>query len=209
MNSIRPILEALEESHKHLNASLFGSSLKTQPVITIQSRGRKSVYGWYGCDHWKNEVSTPAELNIVAEELHRKPGDILGTLLHEMCHQKASESKIKDCSRNGRYHNRKFKEIAEKHGLLTEEKSKALGFGVTKLAPAGRAAIDCLMSKVTDALTVSRIPAVPGKSKSKMLLYMCDCGFKIRCGKSTLEATCNLCQSPFVNQDATNEKDGV
>lgn len=209
MNSIRPILEALEESHKLLNAKLFGGSLKTQPVITIQTRGRKSVFGWYGCDHWKNTVSTPAELNIVAEELHRKPEDILETLLHEMVHQLASESKIKDCSRNGRYHNKKFKELAEKHGLLTVEKSKALGWGITKLAPDGVVVVDSIKSKVAEALTVSRIPPIPGKSKNKMLLYMCDCGFKIRCGKSTLEATCNLCSSPFVRQDATNENDEV
>lgn len=199
MNSIRPILEALEESHKHLNSSLFGDSLKTQPVITIQTKGRKAAYGWYGCGLWKNEVSCPAELNISAEDLNRPAEDILGTLIHEMCHQSASERGIKDCSRNGNYHNKKFKEIAEAHGLECLEKSKSHGFGHTKLAPAGRNAIESKLSSLKEALTVCRIIPEKPKAKSKMILFECGCGFKIRCGKSTLDAKCNSCGGQFQN----------
>ena len=34
------------------------------------------------------------------------------------------QNKVQDTSRSGMYHNKKFKEVAEKHGLTVEKDSK-------------------------------------------------------------------------------------
>ena len=43
--------------------------------------------------------------------------ETLDTMLHEMVHLYCRENNIKEVSRGGKYHNKKFKGIAEAHGL--------------------------------------------------------------------------------------------
>lgn len=201
MNSIRPIIEALENAHAHLNREMFGARLQTAPVITVQTRGRKSAYGWYGREHWQNTTCKPAELNISAEDLKRPAEDVLLTLAHEMVHQHAHEAGVKDTSRNGRYHNKQFRRLAEEAGLCAPaEPHKKIGFSAVTWGAAGsrgRAAFDSLDSKIRDGFTLARLLPESKPSKGKMLLFVCGCGYKIRCGKSDLLATCGRCQTPF------------
>jgi len=204
VNSVRPIIEALERAHSHFNATLFGGRLTTCPVITVQTRGRKQALGWYSRAQWVNGAGTPAELNISAEDLKRAALDVLLTLAHEMVHQWADERHVKDCSRNGRYHNRQFARLATEAGLSApSEPDKRLGFSAVTWGPEGsrgRLAVDGLVSTVEPALVLARA-ILPGKpSKGRMLLYVCECEppYKVRCGKSDLNATCNVCEGAFV-----------
>jgi len=194
-------VEALEGAHAHFNVTMFGGALKTSPVITVQTRGRKAAYGWYARGQWVNGAGTPAEMNISAEDLKRDAADVLLTLAHESVHQWADERGVKDCSRNGRYHNRKFADLATEAGLCAPaEPDKRLGFSAVTWGPEGskgRLALDSLVSKFAPVMVLARtvFPAKP--SKGKMLLYVCGCGYKIRCGKSDLEAQCLQCDTPF------------
>ena len=54
---------------------------------------------------------------ISGEGLRRTAHDVLGTLLHEAAHALAHARGIKDTSRQGRYHNKHFKTLAEELGL--------------------------------------------------------------------------------------------
>lgn len=45
-------------------------------------------------------------------------GRVLGTLLHEAAHGVASTRGIKDTSRQGRYHNRRFAQLATELGIV-------------------------------------------------------------------------------------------
>ena len=205
MNSIRPILEALEQAHGHFNAALFGGRLRTSPVITVQTKGRKNALGWYWAKRWINGTSTPAELNVSAEDLKRPADAVLETLVHEMVHQDADERGIKDTSRNGAYHNKRFRELAAAAGLcVPAEPDKRHGFAFTTLGPEGsraRVAVDGLVSKISPVLVLARA-IVPAKaSKGKMLLFTCGCGFKIRCGRRELAAKCLSCDGRFKLQE--------
>lgn len=51
------------------------------------------------------------------------------TLLHEMVHLYNLQIGVQDTSRGGTYHNKKYKEAAEKHGLTVEKDAK---YGWTK-----------------------------------------------------------------------------
>lgn len=206
MNSLRPVLEALEGAHAHLNGAMFGGRLTTRPVITVQTRGRKSAYGWYWAARWQNGAPlAAAELNVCAEDLKRPPEDVLLTLAHEMVHQWADERGVKDCSRNGAYHNKRFAALAVEAGLCAPaEADKRHGWSAVTWGPDGsraRAALDGLDSKIREAFALARL-VVPGKaSKGKMLLFTCGCGFKIRCGRRELAAQCLSCGERFQLQE--------
>lgn len=211
MNSIRPIIEALEVAHAHFNGALFGGRLKTSPVITVQTKGRKNALGWYWSGRWVNGSGHPAELNMSAEDLKRPADQVLETLVHEMVHQAADEAGIKDTSRNGAYHNKKFRELAEKAGLcVPAEPDKRHGFAFTSLGPVGmraRVQVESIRSKIEPVLVLARALVPTKPSKGRMLLFMCSCGFKIRCGRSELDARCNGCDSDFVLQGANQDQD--
>lgn len=57
--------------------------------------------------------------------------NIIATLMHECCHLYAMENNIKDTSNNYRYHNKKFKEIAEKRDLKISYHD-SIGWSITE-----------------------------------------------------------------------------
>lgn len=105
----------LEHIYNALNADFFSGELPT-PVITVQSKP-----GSYGhCTTtkvWRRMEGGAYELNIAAEVLDYPIEETIDTMLHEMCHLYCREHGIKEVSRGGTYHNKKFKEVAEAHGL--------------------------------------------------------------------------------------------
>lgn len=119
----------LEQAFMVLNRVYFNAGLP-QAVITIQSSQRS--YGYITVRKvWKDSLNSYHEINISAEYLNRPTENIISTLLHEMCHLYAMENHIKDTSNNGRYHNRKFKEIAEARDLKISH-AQYIGWSVTE-----------------------------------------------------------------------------
>ena len=117
------VLRSLENLYQLLNAGLFENQL-SMPVIVVATKGhRKDAHGWCTVEKaWRDgEANARYELNIGAEFLNRDLMEICETLLHEMVHLKNLESGIEDCSRNRTYHNERFKQVAEKHGLKAEK----------------------------------------------------------------------------------------
>jgi hypothetical protein len=64
---------------------------------------------------WQAAASL-SEVLITADGLAGSATDVMGTLVHEATHAIAFQRGIKDTSRQGRYHNRRFKTIAEEIG---------------------------------------------------------------------------------------------
>lgn len=130
-----------------LFASLFGRRLG--PIIPTPAKGdlkvnferevfkmKKTVgaYGHFTCNKvWQAGDERRYEINISSATLSRPIEETCATLLHEMCHCLAAEKGIKDTSGSGNfYHNRKYKEIAESHGLCVEKHPK---YGWTITSP--------------------------------------------------------------------------
>ena len=130
-----PIVNVLELLFDKINEKFFNSEL-LRPVITLSEEGRRSVYGWFTVDKvWMDDKEVRYhEINICPEYLNRPFEDVCGTLLHEMVHLKCSQDGIQDCSNGGRYHNKKFKLCAEKHGLNVT-KTEKYGYADTALKP--------------------------------------------------------------------------
>lgn len=61
------------------------------------------------------------EVFVGGEGLARGPVAVLGTLLHEATHALAHVRGVQDCSRQGRYHNRRFQVLAAELGLKVRQ----------------------------------------------------------------------------------------
>lgn len=112
----------LEKIFRALNQNFFGGELE-EPIITIQSTpsayGHVTVY-----KTWKRKEDWRHELNIGAETLNRPIENVVATMLHEMVHLYNLAHEIQDCSRGGSYHNKKFRDEAERRGLHIEHHQK-------------------------------------------------------------------------------------
>lgn len=112
-----------------LNEKYFESAL-SKPVITIQSTPK--AYGHVSVsDRWISDDKRRKELNIGAGTLNRPIEEIVATMLHEMVHIYCMDNGIQDTSRGYKYHNKHFKEQAEKRDLIIEH-SESYGWTITK-----------------------------------------------------------------------------
>lgn len=106
----------LEKMYNTMNQDFYGGALPT-PIITVQSK--PGTYGHCTTGKvWKRKEDDTYEMNIAAEVLNCEIEEIIDTLLHEMVHLYCRENGIQEVSRGGKYHNGKFKALAEKCGLL-------------------------------------------------------------------------------------------
>lgn len=106
----------LEKMYNTINLDLWGGQLPT-PIITVQSK--PGTYGHCSVGKvWKRKDGDTYEMNIAAEALDVEIEEVLDTLIHEMVHLYCRENGIQEVSRGGKYHNGKFKEIAEEHLLI-------------------------------------------------------------------------------------------
>ena len=74
------------------------------------------------------------EVLIAGEALAHSAADTMEVLLHEAAHGLAFVRRIQDTSREGRYHNRRYKALAEEVGLAVAQHDK-LGWTDTSLRP--------------------------------------------------------------------------
>ena len=105
----------LEKIFRSLNADWFSGELE-EPIITIQSTPR--AYGHVTvAKTWKRKDEDRHELNLGAETLNRPIENVVATIMHEMVHLYNIANGVQDCSRGGTYHNKRFRDEAERRGL--------------------------------------------------------------------------------------------
>ena len=171
--TIAKTITNLEKLFDKLNKKYFGGELE-KPVITIAPDTTKGAYGWCtSWKAWKDGESESYEVNICSEYLDRGILHVAETLLHEMVHLDNLMKGIQDTSNNGFYHNKKYKETAEAHGLTVEKDGK-YGWCKTDLAEYTKVYIESLkLSEVTLARKKQEKPKV--KSKNNSIKYVCPC----------------------------------
>lgn len=199
------IEKATQELHKGfalLNKSLFNNELPNT-ALTIQSQGRKQgILGWCTVGEvWTDRDGKHAtyEINITAEHLNRTVDEIMCTLIHEMVHLDNAIKGIKDTSRGYTYHNKKFKQTAEDHGLVIGYDDR-IGHSPSTLKPE---TVELIASFNLDAeaFNLARISAggvttTKGSSQSK---WVCECGTAIRASKE-INVICGDCETQFVRE---------
>ncbi len=126
---LKNMQEVLEKGFEVLNRVYFNGEL---PPIVISIMSSPRTNGHFTVHkEWRVEEERFNEINISAEHLDRPIENIMGTLMHEMVHFYCQLNGIADVSQNGRYHNKKFKEEAEKRGLVIS-RGQYIGWSITK-----------------------------------------------------------------------------
>ena len=119
----------LEEAFDVLNQKYFESALQ-RVAITIQST--PTAHGHFTpWNSWEDSGEHLKEINLGAESLKRPVAEVIATLLHEMVNYYCHVNGIKDTSRSGTYHNKRFKEECEKRDLIIT-KGNVIGFSLTR-----------------------------------------------------------------------------
>lgn len=189
-------VEYLSRLYDYCNAKLFDGEL-VKPVITVQQDAKNKTNGWWSVNKvWKENAEDEGEheLNMTAQQLNRPINEIAATLIHEMCHQYAQANNLQDTSRAGNYHNKLFKQIAEKHGLHVECVA-TIGWSHTTLTDETAAIIAEFVKDNPDSV-IYRMPVFKGQSvkTSSTRKYICPvCGQSVRATKAVniMCADCN------------------
>ena len=200
MLEISAIVKKTEALFDLFNEHFYSGEL-TRPAITISPDGGRDAYGWCSVDEiWKTGEVMYREINLCAEYLDRPMPEVCGTMLHEMAHLYNLHHVIEDVSNNGYYHNKRFKDTAEAHGLIIEKHDK-YGWTITTLTPEASAWLGEALGD--DAIQAARLPEGNGagkkgkKSKNRSIKYVCPiCGTIIRATRE-VNVVCGDCGVPF------------
>lgn len=116
IENTKGIGEELTRIFNRFNDHFYNGEL---PEVIITFKPTKSTYGHISFSPvWESDSSEAKyELNISAYTMDRSQRELCETLLHEQVHLYCIIHNIKDCSNQGRYHNKHFKKICEDHGL--------------------------------------------------------------------------------------------
>jgi hypothetical protein len=158
--------------------------------------------GHFAASRWQlSAAERVAELFVGGEGLERGGAEILGTLLHEAAHGLAYVRQIRESSRQGRYHNRRFCQLAEEVGLEVEHHA-SLGWSLTRLPVRTAVLYAAVIEQLERAVVVHREreqPRVAGH-RGRSVVCTCECERRIRIAPSVLAAgsvVCGVCGQPF------------
>ena len=175
-------------------------------VIALGSgsgNGRRLKLGHFAPDRWQRGGGRMPELFVGGEGLAKGARDVLGTLLHEAAHGVATARGIQDTSRQGRFHNTRYRALAEELGLAVA-KADSIGWSDTTVPDATAALYRPELRRLDEALVAWRHADGHGRggraSNNNGVAARCSCGRRIRVAESVLEAgpiTCGLCGTDF------------
>jgi hypothetical protein len=176
-------------------------------VVASGSEGRRLNLGHFAPHRWQVNGADRHEVLVGGEGLHRGPLEVLGTLLHEAAHGLAQARSIQETSRQGRYHNRRYAQLARELGLAVAT-VKPIGWSATTVPEPTAAIYAGELEELQAALVLWRRQEHhigPGTRSRNLLAASCECGRRIRVAKATLAEApilCVLCQKPFEPADS-------
>ncbi|MBF6329795.1 hypothetical protein [Nocardia transvalensis] len=153
------------------------------------------------------------ELFVGGEGLNRGPVEVLCTLLHEAAHGMAVTRGMKDTSRQGRWHNRRYRDLAVELGL-TVDADPGHGWAVTSVSDITLIRYRPHLQELSLALIAyrHREPDISerGGGHNNGIAAVCSCGRRIRVAPSTFELggiTCAVCSSQFAAQGRSSNQE--
>jgi len=191
-------------------------------VITVFYDRHRSVRGYFWDGQWRSAANpTLPELHIDSTILGDPPEAILKTLVHEAAHALAKARSVTDTSREGRYHNQRFADLAREMGLEVT-RDPLIGYRTPALQPVWLTGAYAPLVQVIAAASrrlwqddrfaglssagslrgANVTPAAKSGPKGRLIKAVCRCSPPriIRVARSTLEAApiqCAACGSEF------------
>lgn len=112
----------LKQIYEMINKDWFNSEL---PDVTISVMEKAGTYGSFSLGKlWIKGTEQQHEINIAAGGLNRPIENVVATIVHEACHLYCYINGIQDTSNQNIYHNRRFKEVGEQHGLIISKHNR-------------------------------------------------------------------------------------
>jgi hypothetical protein len=173
---------AIQSRHPQVPAVVIvlGAGSGRGPGLTL---GHFAAMRWNDPEQVGDGVRLP-EVFVGGEGLSRGPADVLATLLHEAAHAVAHVRGIKDTSRQGRWHNARFKAIAEELGVEVT-KDDRIGWSPTTLLASTRETYAAAIDELGRTLRLHRSIEVgrPATKATPTPPVVCGCGRAIRIGR--------------------------
>jgi hypothetical protein len=184
-------------------------------VLTLGSgsaRAGQLTLGHFHDGKWASSQRDQArlpELFIGGEGLARGPRELLGTLLHEAAHGVAATGAIKDTSRQGRYHNTRYRDIATEVGIEVERDPR-IGWSLTTVPDTTAQGYAGEVAALGAALTAHRLAdrhgTGRGPASNNGLVATCACEppRKIRLSRTAYDTgpvLCGVCEAAFTDTD--------
>lgn len=163
--------------------------------------GRGLLLGHLAPERWQpdDDAELVHELLIGGEGLALGAADVFTTELHEAAHALAIARQIADTSRDGRYHNHRYRDLATELGLDVT-RDPVLGWSTTTLPAHTRARYARQIAAIAAAITSHRLPEPTTPAGRNLAVAACACPRRIRVAPSILRAgaiTCEICHQPF------------
>ena len=109
-------ISMIEGIYNSTNFDFWGGAL---PPVIITCQSSPGSFGHSTVSRvWKRKEDDLYELNIAAEVLDYPIEELLDTVIHEQVHIYCRVNNIQEVSRDGSYHNKRFKDLAEARGLV-------------------------------------------------------------------------------------------
>jgi len=191
-NSIKPSIVECERFILFLNKT-FNLNLTDNLIVNIQDT-KRTIKGFFmpkeHKNHYNNTHQTLNYICISSLFLKDNPYEVIA---HGLAH---FLNAIKGYAPKSNYHTKHFKEEAEK--LLLKVEKGNYGFNVTSTTEEFKQLLnDFKPNKEAFKVYQNKEESV---NKSRNILFMCDCGVKIRTAKNDdkpLKAVCLYCNSEF------------
>jgi hypothetical protein len=175
-------------------------------VVASGSEGKLLNLGHFAPHRWQVNGADRHEVLVGGQGLQRGALEVLGTLLHEAAHGLAQARKVQDTSRGGRYHNRRYAQLAHELGLEVTS-VQPIGWSATTVPEPTASAYAGQLKELAAALVLwrrqeHRIGA--GSRSRNLIAAVCGCGRRIRAAKATLADApilCARCEEPFQPDD--------
>lgn len=212
MNIIGKMLDELYRIFEIVNKEKFDGVLPT-PVITIQKTKGKSLGHFTINRIWRNKNNiiddnvevddndTTAQYEININPTHffeREAVEIVETLIHEMCHYWNKVKGIDDGN-----HNKKFKAIAERVGLICERRQN-VGYGYTSLSPELKDWVVNICKPNEECFkyySANKSKIFTTTREKKVFKYTCPCcGLMVK-GKRDISIKCAECNELMEMED--------
>jgi hypothetical protein len=143
-----------------------------QDDVLIHSGGtQRAALGWHWSDVWQHDGRFIDEIFINADRRHghgtNRAEDVAVTLIHEAAHADNHLRGVQGCSNRGRYHNRKFAEVAVALGLSVIRDPR-YGHRTPSLQPSAREEYADLLEELEAVLILTREPEMVYRPKGTL-----------------------------------------
>lgn len=180
--------------HIWVERMILDFKLQTNTIPALMIERLQKRLGHYR--RGRNGLGLNDEIALDEHHVQTSPyWQVLGTLAHELLHlwQKYTGRPPGLNSRN--YHNKQYRQKAEELGLIVDQ------YGHTQYAPGETPFLNLLRKYDVQVPEIPEPEPPPTREQSKLTLYECPCGVKVRIGRSRFNAKCLDCNGLFQRKE--------